>query len=146
MRQVRFEITDGICRPAGCETDDIGYAAISDAQCASEARKSSTASGGRISYGIVMTVTENGFNETTSFPDISFSRKKLRDFVSMLERNDVSPVHVEELIDDFFYARYTHRQSIRTERTTPKGSVRRTMTDRSKKMLRSVILYSLMDG
>ena len=43
MRQVRFEITDGICRPAGCETDDIGYAAISDAQCASEARKSSTA-------------------------------------------------------------------------------------------------------
>ena len=76
MRQVRFEITDGICRPAGCETDDIGYAAISDAQCASEARKSSTASGGRISYGIVMTVTENGFNETTSFPDISFSRKK----------------------------------------------------------------------
>lgn len=91
MRQVRFEITDGICRPAGCETDDIGYAAISDAQCASEARKSSTASGGRISYGIVMTVTENGFNETTSFPDISFSRKKLRDFVSMLERNDVSP-------------------------------------------------------
>lgn len=41
MRQVRFEITDGICRPAGCETDDIGYAAISDAQCASEARKSS---------------------------------------------------------------------------------------------------------
>lgn len=96
MRQVRFEITDGICRPAGCETDDIGYAAISDAQCASEARKSSTASGGRISYGIVMTVTENGFNETTSFPDISFSRKKLRDFVSMLERNDVSPVHVED--------------------------------------------------
>ncbi len=91
MRQVRFEITDGICRPAGCETDDIGYAAISDAQCASEARKSSAASGGRISYGIVMTVTENGFNETTSFPDISFSRKKLRDFVSMLERNDVSP-------------------------------------------------------
>ena len=87
MRQVRFEITDGICRQAGCETDDIGYAAISDAQCASEARKSSTASGGRISYGIVMTVTENGFNETTSFPDISFSRKKLRDFVSMLERN-----------------------------------------------------------
>ena len=77
MRQVRFEITDGICRPAGCETDDIGYAAISDAQCASEARKSSTASSGRISYGIVMTVTENGFNETTSFPDISFSRKKL---------------------------------------------------------------------
>lgn len=59
---------------------------------------------GRISYGIVMTVTENGFNETTSFPDISFSRKKLRDFVSMLERNDVSPVHVEEMIDDFFYA------------------------------------------
>lgn len=56
------------------------------------------------SYGIVMTVTENGFNETTSFPDISFSRKKLRDFVSMLERNDVSPVHVEEMIDDFFYA------------------------------------------
>ena len=99
MRQVRFEITDGICRPAGCETDDIGYA-----QCASEARKSSTASGGRISYGIVMTVTENGFNETTSFPDISFSRKKLRDFVSMLERNDVSPVHVEEMIDDFFYS------------------------------------------
>ena len=96
MRQVRFEITDGICRPAGCETDDIGCAAISDAQCASEARKSSTASGGRISYGIVMTVTENGFNETTSFPDISFSRKKLRDFVSMLERNDVSPAHVEE--------------------------------------------------
>ena len=91
MRQVRFEITDGICRPAGCETDDIGYAAIS-------------ASGGRISYGIVMTVTENGFNETTSFPDISFSRKKLRDFVSMLERNDVSPAHVEEMIDDFFYA------------------------------------------
>ncbi len=43
MRQVRFEITDGICRPAGCETDDIGYAAISDAQCASEARKSSAA-------------------------------------------------------------------------------------------------------
>lgn len=40
MRQVRFEITDGICRPAGCETDDIGYAAISDAQCASETRKS----------------------------------------------------------------------------------------------------------
>ena len=35
---------------------------------------------------------------------ISFSRKKLRDFVSMLERNDVSPVHVEEMIDDFFYA------------------------------------------
>lgn len=104
MRQVRFEITDGICRPAGCETNDIGYAAISDAQCASEARKSSTASGGRISYGIVMTVTENGLNETTSFPDISFSRKKLRDFVSMLERNDVSPVHVEEMIDDFFYA------------------------------------------
>lgn len=104
MRQVRFEITDGICRPAGCETDDIGYAAISDAQCASEARKSSAASSGRISYGIVMTVTENGFNETTSFPDISFSRKKLRDFVSMLERNDVSPVHVEEMIDDFFYA------------------------------------------
>lgn len=60
--------------------------------------------GRRISYGIVMTVTENGFNETTSFPDISFSRKKLRDFVSMLERNDVSPVHVEEMIDDFFYA------------------------------------------
>ena len=57
-----------------------------------------------ISYGIVMTVTENGFNETTSFPDISFSRKKLRDFVSMLERNDVSPAHVEEMIDDFFYA------------------------------------------
>ena len=53
---------------------------------------------------IVMTVTENGFNETTSFPDISFSRKKLRDFVSMLERNDVSPAHVEEMIDDFFYA------------------------------------------
>ena len=104
MRQVRFEITDGICRPAGCETDDIGYAAISDAQCASESRKSSTASGGRISYGIVMTVTENGFNETTSFPDISSSRIKLRDFVSMLERNDVSPVHVEEMIDDFFYA------------------------------------------
>lgn len=104
MRQVRFEITDGICRPAGCETDDIGYAAISDAQCASEARKSSAASGGRISYGIVMTVTENGFNETTSFPDISFSREKLRDFVSMLERNDVSPAHVEEMIDDFFYA------------------------------------------
>ena len=99
MRQVRFEITDGICRPAGCETDDIGYAAIS-----SETRKSSTASGGRISYGIVMTVTENGLNKTTSFPDISFSRKKLRDFVSMLERNDVSPVHVEEMIDDFFYA------------------------------------------
>ena len=47
---------------------------------------------------------ENGFNETTSFPDISFSRKKLRDFVSMLERHDVSPVHVEEMIDDFFYA------------------------------------------
>ena len=98
MRQVRFEITDGICRPAGCETDDIGYAAIS------ETRKSSTASDGRISYGIVMTVTENGLNETTSFPDISFSRKKLRDFVSMLERNNVSPVHVEEMIDDFFYA------------------------------------------
>lgn len=67
-------------------------------------KKNSTASGGRISYGIVMTVTENGFNETTSFPDISFSRKKLRDFVSMLERNDVSPAHVEEMIDDFFYA------------------------------------------
>lgn len=50
MRQVRFEITDGICRPAGCETNDIGYAAISDASCASEERKSSTASSGRISY------------------------------------------------------------------------------------------------
>lgn len=32
------------------------------------------------------------------------AEKKLRDFVSMLERNDVSPVHVEEMIDDFFYA------------------------------------------
>lgn len=104
MRQVRFEITDGICRPAGCETDDIGYAAISDAQCASEVRKSSTASGGRISYGIVMTVTENGGSETVKFPDISFSEKKLRDFVAMLERNGVSPVHVEEMIDDFFYS------------------------------------------
>ena len=60
--------------------------------------------GGEGTLYTVMTVTENGFNETTSFPDISFSRKKLRDFVSMLERNDVSPVHVEEMIDDFFYA------------------------------------------
>lgn len=68
MRQVRFEITDGICRQAGCETDDIGYAAISDAQCASEARKSSTASGGRISYGIVMTVTETDSMKQQVFP------------------------------------------------------------------------------
>ena len=61
-------------------------------------------SGSRASYGIVMTVTENGGSETVKFPDISFSEKKLRDFVAMLERNGVSPVHVEEMIDDFFYS------------------------------------------
>ncbi len=104
MRQVSFKITDGGDRPSECEADDIGYAAISDAECACETTKDSTAPGGHISYGIVMTVTENGRSETVSFPDISFSRKKLRDFVAMLERNEVSPVHVEEMIDDFFYA------------------------------------------
>ena len=140
MRQVRFEITDGICRPAGCETDDIGYAAISDAQCASGARKSSTASGGRISYGIVMTVTENGFNETTSFPDISFSRKKLRDFVSMLERNDVSPD------DRRFLLRGINAPPKHPNRANAAKRQRSQSTDRSKKMLRSVIVYSLMDG
>lgn len=51
-----------------------------------------------------MTVTENGGSETVKFPDISFSEKKLRNFVAMLERNGVSPVHVEEMIDDFFYS------------------------------------------
>lgn len=104
MRQVSFKITDGGGRPAECEADDIGHTANSDAACACKTTKASTASGDRISYGIVMTVTENGRSETVSFPDISFSRKKLGDFVAMLERNEVSPVHVEEMIDDFFYA------------------------------------------
>lgn len=104
MRQVRFEITGGANCRGGCETDGIGYAAISDTACASEIQSSSTDSQKLVSYGIIMTVTENGGIEKVSFPDISFSKRKLRDFVAMLERNDVSPVHVEEMIDDFFYA------------------------------------------
>ena len=104
MRQVKFEIVGSISCSTGCEADSTGYAAISDGVCVCKEHGSPTSSGGRVSYGIVMTVTESGGSETVKFPDISFSERKLRDFVAMLERNSVSPVHVEEMIDDFFYA------------------------------------------
>ena len=104
MRQVRFDIVGGASRPTDCEEDGVGYTSISDAECACGEQGCPISSGSRVSYGIVMTVTENGGSETVKFPDISFSEKKLRDFVAMLERNGVSPVHVEEMIDDFFYS------------------------------------------
>lgn len=104
MRQVRFDIVGGASRPTDCEEEGVGYASISDSECACGEQGCPIFSGSRVSYGIVMTVTENGGSETVKFPDISFSEKKLRDFVAMLERNSVSPVHVEEMIDDFFYS------------------------------------------
>lgn len=100
MRQVRFDIVGGASRPTDCEEEGVGYTA----ECACGEQGCPISSGSRVSYGIVMTVTENGGSETVKFPDISFSEKKLRDFVAMLERNGVSPVHVEEMIDDFFYS------------------------------------------
>ena len=104
MRQVRFDIVGGASRPTDCEEEGVGYTSISDAECACGEQGCPISSGSRVSYGIVMTVTENGGSETVKFPDISFSEKKLRDFVAMLERNSVSPVHGEEMIDDFFYS------------------------------------------
>lgn len=104
MRQVRFDIVGGASCPTDCEEEGVGYTSISDAECACGEQGCPISSGSRVSYGIVMTVTENGGSETVKFPDISFSEKKLRDFVAMLERNGVSPVHVEEMIDDFFYS------------------------------------------
>ena len=104
MRQVRFDIVGGASCPTDCEEEGVGYASISDAECACGEQGCPISSGSRVSYGIVMTVTENGGSETVKFPDISFSEKMLRDFVAMLERNGVSPVHVEEMIDDFFYS------------------------------------------
>lgn len=93
MRQIKFDIVGG----ASCPTDYEEEGACGEQGCP-------ISSGSRVSYGIVMTVTENGGSETVKFPDISFSEKKLRNFVAMLERNGVSPVHVEEMIDDFFYS------------------------------------------
>ena len=56
-------------------------------------------------FGIrVIVKTEDGFEHSVVYPDISYSRKKVESFVAMLLRNDVSPVHIDEMIDDFFFA------------------------------------------
>lgn len=75
MRQVRFDIVGGASRPTDCEEEGVGYASISDAECACGEQGCPISSGSRVSYGIVMTVTENGGSETVKFPDISFSEK-----------------------------------------------------------------------
>ena len=80
MRQVRFDIVGGASRPTDCEEEGVGYTSISDAECACGEQGCPISSGSRVSYGIVMTVTENGGSETVKFPDISFSEKKAQGF------------------------------------------------------------------
>lgn len=58
----------------------------------------------RVCYGLKMTVEDCGECYTVDFPNITYSKAELSRFIAMLERNDVSPVHVEEMIDDFFYS------------------------------------------
>lgn len=103
MRQVRFDIVGGASCPTDCEEEGVGYASISDAECACGEQGCPISSGSRVSYGIVMTVTENGGSETVKFPDISFS-EKAQGFCRHARAQRRLPVHVEEMIDDFFYS------------------------------------------
>lgn len=89
MQKAKFELTVGT---AALESEDP------------ECGKNRKTNCRRSSYGLKMTVESGGESSTAEFPDITYSRSEMADFISMLERNDVSPVHVEELIDDFFYS------------------------------------------
>ncbi|MBQ2775070.1 MAG: hypothetical protein IJF40_04195 [Clostridia bacterium] len=59
----------------------------------------------RLTFGICVTVEyEDGHIKSQMYPDISYSKSKVEKFISMLVRNDVSPVHIEDMIDDYFYS------------------------------------------
>lgn len=88
MRKIKFELTVG---------STLG---IEEPERTTKNEKSRS----RVCYGMKMTVEDCGECYTVEFPDITYNKSELIRFIAMLERNDVSPVHVEEIIDDFFYS------------------------------------------
>ncbi len=59
--------------------------------------------GPKQTFGISVS-TEDGKVVLKTYPDISYSKHMVEKFISMLVRNDVSLVHIDEMIDDYFYS------------------------------------------
>ena len=56
-------------------------------------------------FGICVTgENKDGKIISEVYSDISYSKIKVERFVSMIMRNDVSLVHIDEMIDDYFYS------------------------------------------
>ena len=106
MQQIEFELIAGRRNISSAGDQEEGNAAIPlHNKIATDGIAVGTELPDRISYGLSVIVTgTGGEKERTSYPDISLSKQAVEDFIDMLRRNSVSPVHVEEMIDDFFYA------------------------------------------
>ena len=106
MQQIEFELIAGSRDLCSVGAREEGNAAIPlRNKIATDGIAVGTELPDRISYGLSVIVTgTGGEKERTSYPDISLSKQAVEDFIDMLRRNSVSPIHVEEMIDDFFYA------------------------------------------
>lgn len=51
-------------------------------------------------YGLKFYISgENSFSKT--FDDVSCDRKQLEDFRNLLQKSDLSPIHIQDVIEDF---------------------------------------------
>lgn len=53
------------------------------------------------SYGVEAICRREGVMETESFADITIDRRKIEELISLLSKNNVSPVTMSEILEDW---------------------------------------------
>ena len=58
-----------------------------------------------VEYGFRASVTDSCGNTTERvFKNLSSSKQEVENFILLLKRNEVSYIHLEDIIDDFFFS------------------------------------------
>ena len=56
---------------------------------------------GGVSYSIFL--VENVSDTVVSIEDVSENKNKAENFCSFLNRNNISPIHLHDVVEDYFY-------------------------------------------
>ena len=56
-------------------------------------------------YGFIAHITDSsGNNLERAYKSLSSSKNEVEKFILLLKRNDVSYIHIEDIIDDYFFS------------------------------------------
>lgn len=55
-------------------------------------------------YGIDVYLNLDGTNKERKYNSLSKSKSEIENFISLLKRNDVAFIHIDDMIDDYFFS------------------------------------------